>query len=115
MTGVLVLPGTAPEAEWLEARRRGITASEIAVVMGLSSYSSPFALYHQKTGMLPGQDDSMAMALGRHLESFVVELFRERHPDLIVGNRDGRYLFAHPERPWQMATPDGLIREPGMG
>ncbi len=48
MSAVLVLPGTAPEAEWLEARRRGITASEIAVVMGLSPYSSPYALYHQK-------------------------------------------------------------------
>src|SRR5258708_218059 len=110
MTGVLVLPGTAPEAEWLEARRKGITTSEIAVVMGLSPYSSPFALYHQKTGQLPGQEDSMAMALGRHLESFVARQFRERRPDLgLTGT--GRELYAHPERPWELATPDRVLHE----
>ena len=112
MTGVLVLPGTAPEADWLEARRHGITASEIAVVMGLSPYSSPFALYHQKTGMLPGQDDSMAMALGRHLESFVADRFAERFPQFSI-HGDGRALHAREDRPWQMATPDRLLAEGG--
>lgn len=111
----LVLPSMATKTEWLAARRQGVTASEIAVIMGLSSFSSPYALYWQKRGDLPRQDDSVAMALGRHLESFVVEMFRERRPELVVGNRDGRYLFAHPDRPWQMATPDGLIRKIGMG
>ena len=61
MTARLVLPGTASEADWLTARRQGITASEIAIVMGLSPYSSPFALYHRKTGDLPEQPDSTAM------------------------------------------------------
>jgi putative phage-type endonuclease len=109
MTGVLIPAAT--EAAWLEARRRGITASEIAVVMGLSPWDSPYALYHRKTGDLPGQDDNLEMALGRHLESFVAEQFGQRHPFGQVG--DGRQLFAHPDRPWQLATPDRLLTEPG--
>jgi putative phage-type endonuclease len=104
----LVLPGTASEAEWLAARRQGITASEIAIVMGLSPYSSPFALYHRKTGDLPEQADSTAMALGRHLEQFVAEAFTERMPEF-YRDGTGRELFAHPDRPWQLATPDRLL------
>lgn len=105
----LVLPGSASEAEWLKARRDGITASEIAVIMGLSPYSSPYALYWQKLGHLPGQDDNLAMALGRHLEDFVAGAFRDRSPLHIWG--DGRALYAHPEQPWQLATPDRLLFE----
>jgi len=111
MTAVLVVRGTAPQAEWLEARRKGITASEISVVMGLSPWDSPYALYHRKTGDLPAQDDTLAMALGRHLESFVAEQFGQRHPFGQAG--DGRQLFAHPGRPWQLATPDRLLTDPG--
>ncbi len=110
MTARLVLPGTASEAEWLAARRQGITASEIAVVMGLSPYSSPFALYHRKTGDLPEQADNTAMALGRHLEQFVADAFEDRHPEFSVMG-DGRDLYAHPVRPWELATPDRLIED----
>jgi putative phage-type endonuclease len=115
MTARLVLPGTAPEAEWLEARRHGVTASEIAVLMGLSPYSSPFALYHEKTGDLPGGlDDILFLRIGRHNESLAADLFAEAHPEFYVAG-DGRELYAHPERPWQLATPDRLVHEEGSG
>ena len=77
MTARLILPGDAPHHEWLEARRHGITASEIAAVLGLSPYESPYSLYWRKLGELPAQDDTLAMALGRHLESFVAGQFAD--------------------------------------
>ncbi len=108
MTAVLI--PTASEAEWLDARRKGITASEIAIVMGLSPYSSPYALFHQKLGVLPGQEETDAMALGKYMEEFVADKFRERHPEWIVDGT-GRGLYAHEDRPWQMATPDRVVWE----
>jgi putative phage-type endonuclease len=105
---------TASEAEWLEARRKGVTASEIAVIMGLSPYSSPYALYHQKLGILPDQVDSAVMERGRVLEPYVVEKFAAAHPELIVLG-DGRGLWQHDERPWQMATPDRLLHQRPVG
>jgi putative phage-type endonuclease len=105
-----VLIPTASEAEWLEARRGGITASEIAVVMGLSPYESPFALYHRKLGILPPPEDTDAMRIGRHLEYLVCEMFGERHPEFVQLG-DGRGLWRHPDRRWQMATPDRLLHE----
>ena len=108
MTGVLVPAPT--EADWLAARREGITASEIAVVMGLSPFDSPFALYHRKRGDLAAVEDNDAMRIGRHLESLVCKMFAERRPEFhLLG--DGRALYAHESRPWQMATPDRIVYE----
>jgi putative phage-type endonuclease len=105
-----VLIPTASEAEWLEARRQGVTASEIAVILGLSPYSSPYALYHQKTGTLPPQEDSAVMERGRVLEPYIAGKFAEMHPELaLMGS--GRELFAHSSRRWQLATPDRFASE----
>ena len=100
------------EAEWLEARRQGVTASEIAAVMGLSpaSQDGPYALYHRKTGTLPPIEDNDAMERGRVLEPYIAEKFAQRRPELVVDG-DGRQLYAHPDRPWQMATPDRLVQD----
>jgi putative phage-type endonuclease len=108
MTATLI--PTSGEAEWLEARRSGITASEIAVVMGLSPYSSPYALFHQKLGNLPPQEDNDAMRIGRHLEELVCEMFAERRPEFYPeGN--GRELYADAYWPAKLATPDRLLIE----
>ena len=110
MTGILI--PTPAEADWLAARRQGITASEVAIVMGLAPHEwpSPFSLYHQKLGDLPAAEDTLSLRVGRHFESLVCELFSELHPEFaLVG--DGRQLYAHPDRPWQLATPDSLVFE----
>jgi putative phage-type endonuclease len=101
---------TGSEAEWLEARRKGVTASEIAVIMGLSPYSSPYKLFHQKTGTLPPDDDSAVMERGRVLEPYIAGKFAEMHPEFFVEG-DGRQLYAHSERSWELATPDRTLTE----
>jgi putative phage-type endonuclease len=101
---------TSSEAEWLEARRQGVTASEIAVLMGLSPWSSPYKLHHQKLGILPGDDLSAAMERGQVLEPYIAGRFRAAHQEYDVRG-SGRELYAHSERPWQLATPDQLAFE----
>jgi putative phage-type endonuclease len=110
VTAQLIETGT--EAGWLAARRKGVTASEIAVVMGLSPYDSPFALYHRKRGDLPEVEDSDAMERGRILEPYIAGKFTQRRPEFGVSG-DGRELYARPDRPWQMATPDRILWEGG--
>jgi putative phage-type endonuclease len=113
-TSAPLLIKTGTEAEWLAARRQGVTASEIAVVMGLSPYDSPFALYHRKRGDLPETEDTDAMERGRILEPYIADRFAKLHPEFTVMG-DGRALYAHPDRPWQMATPDRLACEREWG
>lgn len=111
MTAPVLVPA-ATEAEWLAGRRKGITASEIACVMGIApaEWDSPYSLYHRKLGNLPPKEDSDAMERGRILEPYIADKFQASHPDLYVTG-DGRELWRHSERPWQLATPDRLVHD----
>ncbi|MBO0875327.1 MAG: YqaJ viral recombinase family protein [Pseudonocardia sp.] len=57
--------------EWFAARRQGVTASEIAAILGLSPWDSAFAIYHRKMGVLDNQPDSDVLSLGRRLEPWI--------------------------------------------
>ncbi len=106
MNSVLLLPPGAPEEEWKAARRRGVTASEIAVILGISPYDSAFNLYWKKLGELPDDFDNTAMSLGRHLEPWIADQWAADHPGCHVGVTG---LWQSAERPWQLATPDRYV------
>jgi putative phage-type endonuclease len=110
VTGRLILPAGADQHErelWLAERRKGVTASEIAVLLGISPFDSPFNLFWKKTGQITEDYDNNRLSLGRFLEPWVAERFAETHPDLHLVAPAG--LWASIERPWQLATPDGLL------
>ena len=50
-------------AEWLKAREGGIGASEVAAVVGLSKWDSPYSLFLRKTGQVPPIEENDAMRL----------------------------------------------------
>lgn len=105
-TARLVLGPDAPREAWLAARMPGITASEIAIAMGISPFGSPFSLHWEKRGELGETPDNDAMSLGRHLEPWIADRFERDHPELSLRPAG---LYAHRDRPWQMATPDRLV------
>lgn len=110
MTAVYV--GTFPEhsPEWHAARAPGIGSSEIAAVLGLSPWESPFSLWHRKAGNVPVEiDDNPQMEWGRRLEPVIAAKFADEHPELsVVGC--GTYHAAG--RSWQRANPDRLLFGP---
>lgn len=109
-SGVLVANHEPGSAEWLELRRTGITGSDVASIMGLSKWTSAFALWAKKTGQIPdGAADSEPMEWGRILEPVIREEFSKRTGWNVV--EVGTYRNA--SRPWQMANPDGIIERPG--
>ena len=97
---------TPGSPEWHEARRHGIGGSEIAAVLGISSWESAFSLWHRKNGSVPPREASTEMDAGRRLEPVICEVFTERHPEFWVA-RGGTYR--NRARPYQIANPDGLI------
>lgn len=110
MTAIELLPPAEAvhgNERWYELRRQGITASEIAIVMGISPYGSPFSLYWQKANDWRWEGNDLTSA-GRHLEGAIAEWWwSERGAG--YGRMAEAGLYAHPERPWQLATPDRLI------
>lgn len=113
MTAVeLLAPHEATPAneKWHELRRQGISASEIAAVLGLSPWDSAFSLYWRKVNGW-GVEETPEMVAGRYAEPVIAEWFADAcdpHENLAV-ERAG--LYASAERPWELATPDRLIHE----
>lgn len=98
---------TGPQnPRWHELRRAGVTASEIAAVMGLSPWASAFSLYWQKVNGWGGENSTI-MSTGSHLEGAIAEWWAaERDVVLMPAG-----LYANAERPWQVATPDRLVHD----
>jgi putative phage-type endonuclease len=94
--------------EQLEQRRTGITASEIAVLAGLSRWSSPVAIWEEKMGVQVPREGNLATELGDLLEEPVAKLYARRHEGLhLVRSRTLR----HPVQSLALATPDRIAFE----
>lgn len=94
--------------EWHEARRSTVSASEIPVILGLTTWQSPFDLWWAKRTGEDSEGENRQMRRGRRLEAMVVEDFTDAHPEFVVTPCG---LVANNERPWQTCTPDGLVFE----
>jgi putative phage-type endonuclease len=107
-TGVLVTDAPANTDAWYAARHEGIGSSEIAVLLGLSPYSSPFDLWWHKRNreVVPAND---AMRWGTRLEPVIIDAWSDEHPDLALRRSPG--VIMHADRPWQRASPDALAYE----
>ena len=92
--------------DWLEARRIGLGGSDVAAILGLSKWGTPFSVWQDKTGISTPSRDNEAMYWGRKLEDLVAERFQE-----ISGLKTRRQnaIFVHPEHPWMIANVDRVI------
>lgn len=111
MTAIeLLAPGEArpDNPRWHELRRAGVTASEVAVVMGLSPYDSPFNLYWSKTNDWRWGGNEYT-GVGSHLEDAIADWWLIEHGAPMDLTTMHAGLYAHPDRPWQLATPDRIV------
>lgn len=92
--------------EWDQLRANGLGGSEIAAVVGLSPWVSPFALYHRKRGTIDKQKVNAGMDWGHRLEDAICEAFADTHDHLHV---EPAGTFCNSDRPWQIANPDRLL------
>lgn len=90
----------SPE-DWLERRRHSIGGSDAGTILGLNEYSSPYALWTEKTGKITPEDisDKEAVRTGHDLEEYVAQRWMEktgkklRRDNNFVYNTD--FPFAH--------------------
>ena len=100
---------SVPDREtWLEARTRGIGASEVAAAIGLSDRKSPLELYLEKTGQKPRQKATIPMRAGNFLEPLLAELYQEETGRELI---DQQVFYRGEERPHLLATIDALTED----
>jgi len=93
----------ADDPRWLEERRKGVTATDLPVILGLASWASPYSLWAEKSGITDPAPDNDRFRLGRELQPYIIQRWTEataRGEGLPGG------LWRSTARPWQMATPD---------
>lgn len=107
-----ILGPFADRAEWLEARRGGIGSSDIAAIVGVSPWGTPWSVYVDKIGAAPLDDEGTeAMAWGRILEDTILDQWQER-TGLFAGFR--QCLAVHPVHDWARVTVDAIAVESKM-
>ncbi|MCI0637414.1 MAG: YqaJ viral recombinase family protein [Actinobacteria bacterium] len=93
-------------AEWLEWRRKGIGASDVAAIVGISLWSSAWSVWAEKVGLLEVDDESEAMEFGRWAELMVAPWFEERSGLFVAG---AQTQVEHPDHEWRRCTVDGFV------
>jgi len=87
-------------------RKEGLGASDSSIIMGYSSYKTPYQLYLEKTGAIT-QDDEMTelQYWGNALEPIIIKRFAQEN-NVEVTFPDTVY---HPDYPFIFANLDGWI------
>ena len=64
-------------ADWLHARKQGITGTDAGAITGMNPYVSAFQVYQDKLSTDIQETDNEAMRQGRDLEEYVASRFAE--------------------------------------
>ncbi len=94
--------------QWLQLRKKDVTASDIAAVCGVHPYSSALQVWADKMDITTVEENN-AMQRGRWLEDGVINALREAHPDWVI-NKPGAYLRSPSLRIG--CTPDAWAKSP---
>lgn len=96
---------------WHEARKGGITGSDISSIIGVNPWKSAYALWAKKTDLIADDfADNEAMYWGRAAERIILNRFAEEHPDYEIYYNVG--TWCHPEFDFFLANPDAVYRKP---
>ena len=94
---------TANHDEWVALRSSYIGGSDAAAVVGLNPFSTPYSLWAEKTGRLPGFSGNLTTEVGTYLEDFVAKKFEEETGKKV--RRCNHSLF-NSKYPWAIANID---------
>ena len=97
---------TANHEEWLKLRSRYIGGSDAAAVVGLNAYASPYSLWAEKTGRVPGFAGNLATEVGTFLEEFVAQKFAQETGKKV---RKCNQSFLNTQYPFAIANIDREI------
>ena len=99
---------------WREERRKGIGGSDVAAIMGLSAYSTPYQVWLDKVqGIHDDISDKPAVVWGNILEHIIGEYYAQEHQDRTVRRVNG--MMRSIQRPWAQASLDYEVRDPELG
>lgn len=102
---VRVIRPSSHEA-WLEARKGGIGSSEVATIIGLNPFETPYQLWRRKKGLDAPQEETFVMKAGHYLEDAVSCFWQDATGRKVIKSSRGDWFFADSEKPFLQVSPD---------
>lgn len=104
MSNTIIRP--KDRAEWLQQREGGIGSSEVATIVGLNPWETPYQLWLRKRGLAPAKEESFAMRAGHYLEDAVAQFWHDETGCEIIKRSAIDWLIVNTERPYMRVSPD---------
>jgi putative phage-type endonuclease len=92
--------------EWLQYRQSGIGSSEIATIVGLNPWETPYQLWRRKRGLDPAKEETFAMKAGHYLEDAVAQFWHDETGQDIIKSSAGDWLIRDNDRTYLQVSPD---------
>lgn len=97
---------TTDRAAWLEERKKGIGGSDVAGILGLSKWSTPYSIYADKRGESEQTETNVDMLIGTMVEPWLFDEYK-RVTGLDVQKVSN--ILYDAEYPFLLANVDGLL------
>lgn len=92
--------------EWLKYRESGIGSSEVATIVGLNPWESPYQLWRRKIGIDAPKEENFAMKAGHYLEDAVARFWQDETGCEIIKRSAIDWLIVNTEKPYMRVSPD---------
>ena len=100
--------------EWLAARTNGIGSSEIATIVGLNPWETPYQLWRRKRGIDPAKEENFAMRAGHYLEDAVARFWSDATGRSVIKRSATDWIIQSKSKPFLQVSPDRTYWLNGM-
>lgn len=104
---------TQNHKEWLAVRGQGVGSSEVATLLGLNKWETPYQLWRRKTGQDPPKEENEAMIIGHLMEDAVAQRWAMATGRKIIKESANEWVYVHPEYDYFRASPDRVYWNQG--
>lgn len=105
MSNVTIIRPQSRE-EWLEIRKNGIGSSEVATIVGLNPWETPYQLWRRKVGLDEPIPENASMRNGHHLEDAVSKMWNDATGREIIKRSAIDWIIRDNDRPFLQVSPD---------
>ena len=92
--------------EWLTHRQEGIGSSEVATMLGLNPWETPYQLWRRKKGLDAPKEETFAMKAGHYLEDAVSMFWHDETGRDIIKRSAIDWLILNADKPYMRVSPD---------
>ena len=96
--------------EWLEERKKGIGASDVGAILGISPFETPYSLWLKKTGQAAPEPENEAMLMGHLLEDAVAKRWEIETGQKVIKASAADIIYVNPDHEYMRVTPDRIVK-----